>query len=116
MILKSYDPIQQKTFNVLFKNGQLKHNPDGVIFNYSKIFLSDAEKSLSVRGCPFSQPPRKLSYADYLNNFELFHRSIWNLGNFDFVKTKIKDADLSSFCFYNGKCSSKFVLRGIKSS
>ena len=39
-------------------------------------------------------------------NFELFYRSIRNLdvlsnGDLDFVKTKIKDAALSSFRFYN---------------
>ena len=31
---------------ILFKNRQPKHNPDGIIFNYSKIYLPDAEKSL----------------------------------------------------------------------
>ena len=39
-------------------------------------------------------------------NFELFYRSIRNVdvlsnGDLDFVKTKIKDAALSSFRFYN---------------
>ena len=69
-------------FHVLFKNCQPKHNPDGVIFNYSKISLSDAEKSLIVRGLWFSLPPKKLNYADYLTNFELFDKSIQNLGCF----------------------------------
>ena len=83
-----------------------KHNPDEVIFNYSKISLSDAEKSLLVRELRFSLPPEKLNYADYFTNFELFYRSILNLdvlstGGLDFVKTRIKDAALSSFSFYN---------------
>ena len=52
----------------------------------------------------FSFPPKKLNYADYLTNFELFYRSTQNLdvlsnGDLDFVKTKIKEASLSSFCF-----------------
>ena len=72
MILKSHDSIQQKRLNPLFKNCQPKHNSDEVIFNYSKISLSDMEKSLLVRGLRFSLPPKKLSYADYLTNFELF--------------------------------------------
>ena len=38
-----------------------KHNPDEVIFNYSKISLSDAEKSLLVRELRFSLPPEKLA-------------------------------------------------------
>ena len=54
----------------------------------------------------FSIPPKKLNDADYLVNFEIFYRSIYNLdimlnGNLDFVKTKIKDAALTSFCDYN---------------
>ena len=111
MILKSHDSIQQKKFSLLFKNRQPKHNPDRVIFNFSKVSLSDAEKSLLVKGLRFSLPPKKLNYADYLVNFELFYRSIRNLdvlsnGDLDFVKTKIKDAALSSFRFY--KYSSKF--------
>ena len=64
------------------------------------------EKSLLVRGLRFSLPPKKLNYADYLNNSELFYRNIRNLGvlsngDLDFVKTKIKDAALSYFHFYN---------------
>ena len=106
MILKSHDSIQQKKFNALLRKQQPKHDPDRAIFNYSKISLSDAEKSLLVKGLRFSLPPKKLNYADYLVNFELFYRSIRNLnvlsnGDLDFVKTKIKDATLSSFRFYN---------------
>ena len=91
MILKSHDSIQQKTFSTLFKSCQLKHNPDGVNFNYSKISLSDTGKSLLVRGHRFSLPPKKPNYADFLTNFELFYRSIRNLdvllnGDLDFVK------------------------------
>ena len=89
-----------------FKNRQLKHNPDEIIFNYSRSSVSDVEKSLLVRGLRFSLPPKKLNYADYLNNSELFYRNIRNLdvlsnGDLDFVKTKIKDAALSYFHFYN---------------
>ena len=106
MILKSHDSIQQNKLNALFKNRQLKHNPDEVIFNYSKISLSNTNKSLLVRGLRFSLPPKKLNYANYLTNFELFYRSIWNLddlsnGDLNFVKTKIKDAALISFRFYD---------------
>ena len=105
MILKSHDSIQQKKFNALFKNRQPKHNTKGVIFNYSKISLSDAEKSILVKGLWFSLPLKKFNYADYLTNCELFYRSIQNLdvlsnGDSDFVKTDINNAALSSFCFH----------------
>ena len=54
----------------------------------------------------FSIPPEKLNYIDYVVNFELFDRSIYNLDsmsnkNLDFVKTKIKVAALTSFCNYS---------------
>ena len=106
MILKSHDSIQQKKVQCLLRKQQPKHDPDRVIFNYSKISLSDAEKSLLVKGLRLSLPPKKLNYADYLVNFELFYRSIRNLdvlsnGDLDFVKTKIKYAALSSFRFCN---------------
>ena len=85
----------------------MNYNSDEVIFDYSKISQSYMEKSLLVRGLPFSLPPKKLNHADYLTNFELFYRSIWNLdvlsnSDLDFVKTKIKDAALNSLHFYNG--------------
>ena len=95
-----------KKFNVYFKNCQLKHNPNRVIFNYSKISLSDAEKSLLAKRCCFSLPPKKPNYADYLTNFKLFCRNILNLNvlsnnDLDFVETKIKDAAVRPFCCYN---------------
>ena len=57
-----------------------------------------------MKGLPFSSSPKKLNYADYLTNFDLFHKSIRNLDVFsnsdlDFVKTKIKDAALCSCGF-----------------
>ena len=84
-ILRSHDSIQQKKFKTPFKNRQLKHNPDEVIFNYFKISLSATEKSLLVRGRWVSLSPTKLNYADYLTNFKLFYRSIGKI----FTKTTL---------------------------
>ena len=116
MILKPHDSIQQNKFNALFKNRQLKHNPDEVIFNYSKISLSNTNKSLLVRGLRFSLPPKKLNYAHYLTNFELFYKSTRDVDvlsnrDLDFVKTKIKDAALSSFHFYNANFPQNYLTR-----
>ena len=116
MILKSHDSIQQKNFKFFFENCQLKQNPDEVIFNYSKISLSDTKKSLLVRGLRFSLPPKKLNYAHYLTNFELFYKSIRDVDvlsnrDLDFVKTKIKDAALSSFHFYNANFPQNYLMR-----
>ena len=124
VILKSHDFIQQKNFKFFFENCQLKQDPDEVIFNYSKISLSDTEKSLLVRGLWFSLPSKKLNYADYLINRELFYRSIQNFVvvdvllncGLDLVKTKIKNAVLSSFHFYNANVPQKLIWQGIRSS
>ena len=59
-----------------------------------------------MKGLKLSIPPKKLNYAEYLVGFELFYRSIYNIEsmpneNLVFVKTKIKDAYLTSFHNYN---------------
>ena len=59
-----------------------------------------------MKGLSFSLPPKKLSYSEYLVNFELFYRSIDNLNilsgdNLDYVKTKIKELALTCFRNYN---------------
>ena len=68
--------------------------------------LSATEKSLLDSGLWFLLTSKKLNYADYVTSFKLFYRSIQNLdvlsnGDLDFVKSKIKDAALGSFWFYN---------------
>ena len=96
------EDIQEIKFNKLLKERQPRQDPEKAFFNYSNISLSGAEESLFVKGLKFSIPPKKLNYADYLVNFGLFYRSIYNLDgmsneNLDFVKTKIKDAALLHF-------------------
>ena len=70
-------------------------HPEKVIFNFSKVFLTEVEKPLLVKSLSFSLPPRHLSHSDCLNNFELFYRSIDNLkipsgDNSDFIKQGLK--------------------------
>ena len=105
-LLKTHDSIQQKQFNKLLIENTPKQDPKKVIFNFSKLSLTDAEKTLLVKGLSFALPPKQLSYSDYLINFELFYRSIDNLkilsgDNLDFIKTRIKDTTLTSFHNYN---------------
>ena len=90
-----------------------KQDPEKVIFNFSKLFLTDVEKPLLVKGLNFALPPKQLSYSDYLNNFELFFRSIDTLkillgDNSDFIKTKIKDTALTFFRNYNANVPQHF--------
>ena len=104
--LKSNSVVQQKKFCNLLKEKRSTQNPEKVIFNFSKYVLSDCEKSLLTKGLNFSIPCKKLDYADYLVQFELFFRDIRNLDilsneDLDFVKTKTKEAALSSYRSYN---------------
>ena len=93
-LLKTHDSIQQKKFNKLLTEGKPKQDAEKVVFNFSNVFLTEAEKALLVKGLNFSLSPKKLSYSDYLVNFELIYRSIDNLkilsrDNLDYIKTKI---------------------------
>ena len=102
----THDSIQQKNINKLLIEIRSKQNPEKLIFNFSKVSLTDAEKPLSVKGLSFALSPKQLSYSDYLINFELFYRSTDNLkilsgGNLGFIKTRIKDSTLMSFRKYN---------------
>ena len=104
--LKSNSVVQQKKFCNLLKEKRSTQNPEKVIFNFSKYVLSDCEKSLLTKGLNFSIPCKKLDYADYLVQFELFFRDIRNLDilsneDLDFVKAKTKEAALSSYRSYN---------------
>ena len=127
-ILASKSAIQQKKLSNLVKSSISMHDPSKVIFNFSKYELSDCEKRLLAKGLNFSLAPRHLDYADYLVNFELFYRNIRNLGilsneDLDFVKTRTKEAALSSYRNYNNNvpqhlCKEEFLalqnLRKIK--
>ena len=47
--IKTHDDIQENKFNKLLKERQPRQDPEEVIFNYSNISLSYAEKSLLVK-------------------------------------------------------------------
>ena len=68
--------------------------------------LSEAEKSLLLKGLNLSISPKKLNHANHLVSFELVYRDICNLQvlsaeDLDFIKTKPKYIALSSFRIYN---------------
>ena len=58
--IKTHEDIQENKFNKLLKERQPRQDPEKVIFNYSNISLSDAEKPLLVKGLKFSILPKKL--------------------------------------------------------
>ena len=80
----------------------MENDPEKVILNFCQYELSDAEKKLLAKGLNFCLALKQLNYADHLVHFELFYRNIRNLEvlsneDLDFVKTKTKEAALSSF-------------------
>ena len=106
--IKAHAVTPENKFNKLLKGRQSKQDTVNVFFNCSNISFSDTEMSLLVKGLQFSIPPKKLNFADYFHNFEIFYRIIYicnvnNMSkeNLDFVRTKINDADLTSFRNYN---------------
>ena len=56
----------------------MQHDPEKIIFNYSSYILSEAEKSVLLKGLNFNIPSKIFNHADYLVNFELFYRDIRN--------------------------------------
>ena len=104
--LKSNRVVQQKKFCNLSKEKSSALDPEKVIFDFSKNVLLDCEKSLLTKGLNFSIPCKKLDYADYLVNIELFfwdRRNLDILSNegLDFVNAKTKEAAPSSYRIYN---------------
>ena len=100
--LKSNSVVQQKKFYNLLKEKRSTQNPEKVIFNFSKYVLLNCEKSLLTKGLNLSIPCKKLDYAAYLVQFELFFKDIRNLDilsneDLDFVKAKTKEAALSCY-------------------
>ena len=105
-ILASKSVAQQKKLTKLVKCNISLEDPSKVIFNFSMYELSGCEKMFLTKGLNFSLPPKYLDYADYLVNFELFYSIIRNLGilskkDLDFVKTRTKEAPLSSYRNYH---------------
>ena len=60
VILKLHDSIQQWKFNTLLKNRQPKHNPDEVIFNYSKFLYLIRKSHIQLEDSGFHYYLRNL--------------------------------------------------------
>ena len=77
--LKSNTVVQQKKFCKVLKEKRSTLDPGRIIFNFSKCVISDCEKSLLTKGLNFSIACKKLDYANYVGQFELFFIDICNL-------------------------------------
>ena len=51
-------PSNKKKFNKLLMEHKPKQDPEKVIFNFSKVSLTEAEKSLLVKALSFSLLPK----------------------------------------------------------
>ena len=59
-------PSNRKSLTSFLLENRPKQDSEKVIFNFSKMSLTDAEKTLLVTGLSFALPPKQLSYSDYL--------------------------------------------------
>ena len=106
--ISKHQNIQDKKFGKLSSfvgEKVLSHDPEKVIYNFSKHNLTEAEKSVLCKGLQFALPPRKLEYADYMVSFELLFRDITttNLSNIqnETIKSKFRDTAFSSFTSFD---------------
>ena len=56
--------------------GNVLHDPDKVIYNFSNYHLTDSDKSLLIKGLNSSIPTKKTEYSKFLLPFELLFRDI----------------------------------------
>ena len=115
--ISKHQNIQDKKFCKLSNSvvGDVSHDPEQVIHNFSSHFLNEVEKSVLCRGLHFALPPKTLEYADYMVSFELLYRDIktTNLNTIqnETIKTKLLDTAFSSFDTFKKKNKAKNNFR-----
>ena len=57
-------------------SGNVSHDPDKVIYNFSNYRLTDSDKSLQIKGLNSPIPTKKTEYSNFLLPFELLFRDI----------------------------------------
>ena len=108
--ISKHQNIQDKKFCKLSNSvvGDLSHDPEHVIHNFSSHILTEAEKSDLCRGLQFAET---LEYADYMVSFELLYRDIktTNLNTLqnETIKSKLLDTAFSSFDTFKKKSKLK---------
>jgi len=104
--LQKIETAQNKKLSKILEE-QPTHQANDLIFNYSSHILTDAQKSILMKGLNFALPPKKLHYEDYLLNFELLFRNAKDSKSVrddeEQFKTKLRTLALSSLKFYNRK-------------
>ena len=104
LILNKIEIVQENKLGELILS-KIKHNSDEVIYNYSKVILTENDKSLLCKGLRFAVPPKKLKYHEYMLPFELLFRDIKfdtkSNNSLNHLQSKVKDLGLSSLRYYN---------------
>ena len=101
--ISKHQNIQNKKFCKLSNSvlGDVSHDPEQVIHNFSSHILTEAEKSVLCRGLQFALPPQTLEYADDMVSFELLYRDIktthLNTLQNETIKCKLLDTAFSLF-------------------
>ena len=57
-------------------SGNVSHDPDKVIYNFSNYHLTNSDKSLLIKGLNSPIPAKKTQYSKFLLPFELLFRDI----------------------------------------
>ena len=105
--IKKHQKIQDKKFCKLFSfvREKVSHDPEKVIYNFSKHNLTEVEKFVLCKGLQLALPSRNLEYADYMVSFELLFRDITttNLSNIqnETIKSKLRDTAFSSLTSFD---------------
>ena len=68
---------------------KFSHDPNHVIFNFSLHVLTEDKKSLLCKGLRFCIPHKKIEYAGFLTQFELFYKDTIRKSPFSEKQIKI---------------------------
>ena len=68
---------------------RFSHDPNQVIFNFYLHVLTEDKKSLFCKGLRFCIPHKKIEYAGFLTQFELFYKDTIRKSPFSEKQIKI---------------------------
>ena len=83
----------------------VSNDPNKVIYNFPNYHLTDADKSLLIKGLNFAIPPKKIEYSKFLLPFELLFRDLKSNSECSVdlasVKARLQDTAFTSYSAFN---------------
>ena len=83
----------------------VSNDPNKVIYNFPNYHLTDADKSLLIKGLNFAIPPKKTEYSKFLLPFELLFCDIKSNSESSVdlasVKARLQDTAFTSYSAFN---------------